>query len=202
MKLFGIGASAAAAVPAVLAKSVKAIEKPKDLPKIEKPRSRECGGWVEPPPYTPPPENPLEASKKAVATMRGGRHRGDLQGCTITFRNDKDETVTFRLGEGSLTWTQQREFEYELDRGKLDTVRVADEQPIDVELDMQYDWIQACSDVIDRPIDVIRSSGPEGLDMFVEMDDEWYEFRGFHWESMEWSLSEGLLSLTGRCMEV
>ena len=51
------------------------------------------------------------------------------------------QQVEVKLGDGNLTWTVNREMEYELDRGNLDTVREGDQVPLDVVLDAVYEFI-------------------------------------------------------------
>ncbi len=45
------------------------------------------------------------------------------------------------IGEGNLTWTESRNVEYKLDRGKLKNVRLGDEIPVDVSLDAIWDFL-------------------------------------------------------------
>jgi hypothetical protein len=45
------------------------------------------------------------------------------------------------IGEGNLTWTVKTPYEYKKNRGKLGSVRKADEEPVDVSLEAAFDYV-------------------------------------------------------------
>lgn len=59
---------------------------------------------------------------------------------TITGR-----TLEVKVGEGNMTYTENKEFNYDLDRGNLDTVREGDQQPVDWTLDFTWEFITSIS---------------------------------------------------------
>lgn len=47
-------------------------------------------------------------------------------------------TLRIKIGEGNLTFSEKRAIQYIKDRGVLDEVRLGDQEPMDVKLDMQW----------------------------------------------------------------
>jgi len=50
-----------------------------------------------------------------------------------------------KIGEGNLTYSEKRKIDYVLDRGRLDTVRQGDEQPVEVKLDFMWEFLRAAT---------------------------------------------------------
>jgi hypothetical protein len=69
----------------------------------------------------------------ATATTVGG---------SVTFGGRKLE---IKIGEGNLTFTENTPHDYILDRGRLDTVRLADEEPMDVSFEFTWEFLSAVS---------------------------------------------------------
>ncbi len=61
----------------------------------------------------------------------------------ITFAG---RTLEIKIGEGNLTYNEQRTIEYKLDRGSLDTVRQGNDIPMDVSLDFVWEFLTAMDD--------------------------------------------------------
>ena len=81
----------------------------------------------------------------------------DLKNATIKFiGGGSSEEITVTIGEGSLSFTEHMEIEYKLDRGKLDDIRKADEQPVDVSIDFKWEWLTAWTGDPVTPADVLR----------------------------------------------
>jgi len=53
------------------------------------------------------------------------------------------EEITLKIGDGAVTWTEYNNRDYTLDRGTLDEVRDGDEQPMDVNMDFNWEWLEA-----------------------------------------------------------
>lgn len=49
------------------------------------------------------------------------------------------------IGEGNCTYDENRNMEYKLNRGVLDTVREGDEQPMDVKIDANWEFLRSVS---------------------------------------------------------
>jgi hypothetical protein len=124
------------------------------------------------------------------------------------------------IGEGNLTWTEAKEYEYLLDRGDLDTVKEGDEQPLEVSLEFVYEHVLTGTGESVTPVDAVKGSGgaaewvssssdlcePYAVDMVVRHcvpcgtdEDEEITFPDFRFESLEYDLSEATISVSGRC---
>ena len=74
-----------------------------------------------------------------VATEAGTGILEAVSAVTVTNPNN----ITVKIGEGNLTYSEKRPVEFKLDRGNLDTVREADQEPIDVSFDFTWEYISA-----------------------------------------------------------
>lgn len=145
---------------------------------------------------------------------------------------DDNDTITFlsqqidvTIGDGNLTYTENRELEYELDRGELDSVRQGDDQPMEVTLDMVYEFVTTGTSETITPVDALKRKGgaaewvssstdscePYAVDLEVQhepscagsgVEDEITLFPDFRWDSLEFDLREATISATGRCNAV
>lgn len=149
----------------------------------------------------------------ALATADGIPSDEDV----ITFAAQE---LSIKVGDGNLTYTLSKNFEYDLDRGVLDTVREGDEAPMDVNLDMVYEHITTGTSEKLTPMDVLRNAGdasewvtsstdacePYAIDLEVEHtppcaggQKELTLFPDFRADSKEVDLDGATISLTGRC---
>jgi len=67
----------------------------------------------------------------------------DIKNCTIKIKDGGSNVLTVKIGEGNLTYTEKKPRTYLKDRGKLDSVRNADEEPVDVKLDFRWDFLKS-----------------------------------------------------------
>ena len=135
----------------------------------------------------------------------------------ITFQAQELEIT---IGEGNLTWTEAKEYEYLLDRGDLDTVKEGDEQPLEISLEFVFEFVLTGTSETITPVDAVKGSGgadewvssaedqcePYAVDMVVRhcvpcgtAEDEELTFPDFRYESLEYDLSEATISVSGRC---
>jgi hypothetical protein len=136
----------------------------------------------------------------------------------ITFYGKRLEV---KVGEGNLTYDEKRNMEYKKDRGKLNTVREGDEDPIDVRLDIQWEWLSAAgSDTVPTPEEVLKKEGlasswlssatdtcePYAVDIVIlydpscsGVDGELITLKDYRWESLNHDLKAGTLSTSGKC---
>ena len=65
------------------------------------------------------------------------------------------------IGEGNLTWTEKVTREYTLNRGVLDEVRNADQEPMDVKFDCTWEYITGPTTPgsTPTPIEVLKRTG-------------------------------------------
>ena len=70
----------------------------------------------------------------------------DLKNAVLTIEDGTSPTpnsITVVMGEGNLTWSEKKPRIYDKDRGRLDTVRNADEEPMEVQFAARWEYIKA-----------------------------------------------------------
>jgi len=140
-----------------------------------------------------------------------------VNGAVITFLSQQ---IEIKVGDGNITYTEHRNYEYMLDRGDLDTVREGDEVPMDVKLDCTYEHITTGTSEDISPMDALKGTGeasgwvssasdpcePYAIDIEVEhippcggAQKELTLFPDFRAETKEINFKEATISLTGKC---
>jgi len=140
-----------------------------------------------------------------------------VDGGVVTFL---PQQLEIKVGDGNLTYTEHRNYEYMLDRGDLDTVREGDEVPLDVKLECTYEHITTGTSEDISPMDALKGIGgaeewvtsaaddcePYAIDVEVEhippcggMQKEITLFPDFRAETKEINFKEATISLTGKC---
>jgi len=149
----------------------------------------------------------------------------DLKQTTIEFRDGTTPTpnsIEVRIGEGNLTYTENKEREYTLDRGNLDTVRNADDAPVDVSIDATWEFLRGKpGDVVPTIEEALKRVGvasswvssaadpcePFAVDVVItykpecEIGETHFEvitIADFRYETIEHDLDAGTLAVTGR----
>lgn len=138
-------------------------------------------------------------------------------GGAITFL---PQELAIKIGDGNLTYTEQSEYNYDLDRGALDTVRSGDEVPMEVALNFVYEWMTTGTGEAVTPMDAIKRKGgaaewvsssadpcePYCIDIEVVYtpicggaEIETSLFPDFRSESREVDFGEAAVSVSGRC---
>jgi len=175
----------------------------------------------------------VDAGSEAVTVLHAGATSWEL---TFTPALDaldmptNDDVITFlpqqleiKIGDGNVTYTEASEFEYDLDRGVLDTVRAGDQVPMDVSLDFVYEYITTGTGEEISPMDALKQIGgasdwvsssadpcePYAIDVEVvhtpictTQEIETTVFPDFRSESREPDLGEASVSVSGRCNAV
>jgi hypothetical protein len=131
-------------------------------------------------------------------------------------------SVEVKIGDGNVTYTENKEYEYELDRGVLDTVREGDEQPLDVTIDFVYEFVTTGTGEAITPVDALKGQNgaaefvssdqtdpcaPYAVDIEIEHDpgscsgsgNEVTTFPDFRHDTLEFDFDEATISSTGRC---
>lgn len=189
LKLFGAGA--AAVVPIGIRKAITKVEGDEKKKLFE----QITGG----PNKSETPVEVVAANQPpASVKLSGGTTRIELQNCTITFRDGSGDTIEIALGEGNITWTKQCDYEYMIDRGQLDTARVTD-YSLDVTMNCVFEWLRSSTEKYQTPMDMLRETQINELDLIVAVNDEAYIFTGFNWHTIEWDLSAAMMSISGIC---
>jgi hypothetical protein len=148
----------------------------------------------------------------------------DLKNATINFKSGGTgsnlKTLEIKIGDGNITWAEKRNMEYTLDRGQLDTVREGDEVPVDVKIDLVYEFLTAATgDTVPTPEDVLKHRGPastwissssdpcEPFAIDVEVvytpacggeDPETVLIQDYRWEQLDHDPKAGTLSTSGK----
>jgi len=130
------------------------------------------------------------------------------------------QQIEIKVGDGNITYTENRTYEYMLDRGDLDTVREGDQVPLDVRLECTYEHITTGTSETVSPVDALKGIGgaaewvtsssdpcePYAIDIEVEHDPpcgviqtEITLFPDFRADSKEVNFKDATISLTGKC---
>jgi hypothetical protein len=130
------------------------------------------------------------------------------------------QQIEIKVGDGNITYTEHRTYEYMLDRGDLDTVREGDEVPLDVRLECTYEHITTGTSEAITPMDALKGAGgaagwvsssadpcePYAIDIEVEhvppcggAQKETTLFPDFRADTKEVNYKDATISLTGKC---
>ena len=133
-------------------------------------------------------------------------------------------TLEINVGDGNITFGEKKEYNYDLNRGNLDTVREGNQVPMDVTMNFIYDFIKAASaDTSPTPEEALKNIGkasgwvssssdtcePYAVDLEIEhtptcsgTDKERVTLPDFRQESLDHDPREASISATGRCNAV
>lgn len=167
--------------------------------------------------HTVTARTPSTSSPTTNITFTPATGTGVADDAVITFLAQQIEVT---LGDGNLTWTVNREMNYELDRGNLDTVREGDQIPLDVVLDSVYEFITTGTGETVSPYDAMNQVGgaaewvssssdacePYAVDIEVEhtascgsAQTETTLLPDFRYDTLDVDLDAATISFTGRC---
>jgi hypothetical protein len=128
--------------------------------------------------------------------------------------------IDIKIGEGNLKYTENKDYNYMLDRGDLDTVREGDEKPLDVSLEFVYEFVTTGTSEAITPVDALKQQGgadewvsssadpcePYAVDIEIDHEqpcgtaqDETTILPDFRYEKLEFSLKDATISVTGKC---
>lgn len=172
------------------------------------------------PVHTVTARTPSTSSPTTNITFTPATATGVADNAVITFLAQQIEVT---LGDGNLTWTVNKEYEYELDRGNLNTVREGDQIPLDLVVDSVYEFITQGTNETVTPYDAVNGVGgaaewvssssdlcePYAVDIEVVHDPscgtaqtETTTFPDFRYDTLDVDLDAATLSFTGRCNTV
>ena len=135
----------------------------------------------------------------------------------VTFQSQR---IEIKIGEGNLTWSETKEYEYLRDRGDLDTVKEGDEQPVSVSLEFIYEFVKSESGGVITPVDALKRAGeaaewvstsddlcePYCVDILAKhcvpcgtYQDEDVLFEEFRHESLDYDMGEASIAVSGMC---
>jgi hypothetical protein len=133
------------------------------------------------------------------------------------------QQLEVKIGEGNMTYTESKEYDYLLDRGDLDTVREGDQQPVDLSIDFVYEHVITGTDEEISVVDALKRQNaasewvsassdlcePYAVDVVIDQvtpcgttENELTTLPEYRYESLEFDLSEATISTSGRCNTV
>lgn len=149
--------------------------------------------------------------------------RIDIKDCTVTFKDGTSPTpnsVSVKVGDGTLTYTEARNMEYLLDRGLLDTVREGDQIPLAVSLDLVWEFLKSSTTSQVTPEEALKREGgaadwqsssddqcePYAVDVVIDHDPsctteelEQITLPDYRWENIDHDLRAATLKTAGNC---
>lgn len=146
--------------------------------------------------------------------------RIDIKNATVSFKDGGSESVSVKVGDGTLTYAETRNMEYLLDRGTLDTVREGDQIPLSVSLDMVWEFLKSSTTTSVTPEEALKQTGgasdwvsssadtcePYAVDVVIDHDPtctteelEQITLPDYRWESLDHDLKAATLATSGNC---
>lgn len=124
------------------------------------------------------------------------------------------------IGEGNLTYSEKRTFKYQLNRGRLDTVKEEDEQPMEIKLDFTWEFLTSNTGEIPTIEEVFKQTGnaadwvstsedpcePYAVNIVItnippceDVPHEEIILPDFRWEDLSHDAKQSTVSVTGKC---
>jgi len=150
----------------------------------------------------------------------------DLKDATISLLDGATtpNELEIKIGEGNLTWSERRNIEYTLDRGNLDEVREGDQIPVEVRMDLIWEYLTGgtATGAVGTAEDFFKKRGVYATNVSTDSDacrpyavtiqldyvpdcttvsnyKEKITLTDFRWETIDHDLRAGTLSATGQC---
>lgn len=157
------------------------------------------------------------SSNTTSITITPGLSAGVVDNAVITVLPHELEV---KVGEGNCQWTEKRNVVYTKDRGRLSTVKLGDEDPVDVSFDFIWEFIKADTAKVPTIEDVLKKRGeasnwvssatdtcePYAVDIIIEYDtpcttdvNEIIYLSDFRYEDLKHDLRAGQIACTGKC---
>ena len=169
------------------------------------------------PVHTVTARTPTAASPTTNIVFTPALATGVVDDAVITFLPQR---IQIAIGDGDLSWTENRELIYDLDRDQLDTVRLGEDQPLEVELAFTFVYVTTESGQEITPVDALKRIGeatewvssssdlcePYAVDIYAVHcvpcgtdQDQDFLFADFRYESLEYSIQDASIAVSGRC---
>lgn len=145
----------------------------------------------------------------------------DLKNATLLLRGGTlGQFIAVLIGNGNITYDEKRPIEYIKDRGLLQTVRLGDEDPMDVKFEFEWIHITAVSgDMVPTIEDALKQRGPASTWLSSDADactpyavdvvikylpcvadtPETTILPDFRYEGLNHDAKTGMISCTGKC---
>jgi len=148
-----------------------------------------------------------------------------MKKCTFKINDGSTLSLTIKIGEGNLTYSEKVAREYIKNRGVLDTVRNGDETPMEVSFEFTWEFLKSPASSTTPPTveEALKKTGaasawvsaatdvcePYAVDIEVTFDPactgvkkEVYLFPDFRHESLDHDFRAGTVSCKGMCNAV
>jgi hypothetical protein len=167
--------------------------------------------------HTVTARTPASTSPTTNVVFTPATATGVLNAAVITFLPQR---IEISIGDGDLSWTENREIIYDRDRDLLDTVRLGEEQPLEIDLAFTFEYVTTESGQTITPVDAIKRIGeatewvssssdlcePYAVDIYVlhcvpcgTDQDQDFLFQDFRYESLDYSIQDASIAVSGRC---
>jgi hypothetical protein len=138
-------------------------------------------------------------------------------GGVLTFR---PQQIDIKIGDGEIKYTEANNYNYDKDRGELDTVREGDDVPMDVSMNFTFEHVKTGTSEAISPIDAIKGINgaaewvssssdlcePYAVDVEVEhvppcgtAQKETTLFPDFRSEKRDFDFKNAAIAVSGKC---
>lgn len=128
--------------------------------------------------------------------------------------------LSIKVGDGDVKYTENTDYKYDLDRGLLDTVRLGDDTPMDVDFNFVYEHITTGTNEVIAPMDALKRKNsasewvssatdkcePYAVDVVIDhvppcgtSQIERTTFPDFRADKREVSFKDSNIAITGKC---
>jgi hypothetical protein len=125
-----------------------------------------------------------------------------------------------RIGQGNLTYTEKKNYDYRLNRGLLDSVREGDQAPMELNFDFEWWYLTSASGEEITVEEALKQKGaastwvstsvdpcePYAVDLVIlytpicaGVDPETIIFPAFRWETLDHNIKDAQISCKGTC---
>lgn len=147
----------------------------------------------------------------------------NLKNAVLTIQDGTAVTplsITVKIGDGNLTFSEKVNREYQLNRGNLDTVRNGDDIPVDVSFDFRWEYVKTESPTPASVRDVLArvnqasawvstdsdTCAPYAVDLVFVFTPtctadktETVTLSDFRYEDISYDAKAGTISCSGKC---
>lgn len=146
----------------------------------------------------------------------------NIRDAEVTVSSGGSEEATLHIADGNVTYTERRNIEYIMDRGKLDEVRNGDEAPVEVSINATWKYVDTTSGAgADDDVEtIVKGTGglvstdtdtcrPYACDIEIACapdcsgsgvtTSKTITLPDFRWESFEFNVKDGTIAISGKC---
>ncbi len=131
--------------------------------------------------------------------------------------------ASVKIGDGSLSWDETTNYEYEMDRGEIDAVAEGEDEPVTVNLSMVYEYVASVvGSNVPTPVEILKqkgeaanwiSTGADPCELYAvdlevdykppcDLPHEITTFRELRWDSINPNFQDSSIEMRARCKAV